>query len=75
MLVTILALFLFIQLLYLISYKRNFNTKSINDILSFIIFLFLIVLFFFRNEDFGADTQNYLNEFDEYCSNPSGYIG
>ncbi|HFV0708310.1 TPA: O-antigen polymerase, partial [Escherichia coli] len=54
MLVTILALFLFIQLLYLISYKRNFNTKSINDILSFIIFLFLIVLFFFRNEDFGA---------------------
>ncbi|EAA2954229.1 O-antigen polymerase, partial [Shigella boydii] len=40
-----------------------------------IIFLFLIVLFFFRNEDFGADTQNYLNEFDEYCSNPSGYIG
>ncbi|MCE0800529.1 EpsG family protein [Buttiauxella sp. S04-F03] len=46
-----------------------------NTVLSLLVFSIYFILFFFKNEKFGADTLNYITEFTNYCRFPANYIG
>lgn len=75
MLVTTLSFFLIIQILFLFTKKKSRNAKLFNDFFSFLVFILLMFMFFFKNEDFGADTKNYITEFSYYCIDPQTYFG
>lgn len=75
MLIALLAILLLLQFLSLYLEGNKVNSQVLNRFLSFFVFLTLLVLFLFKNEYFGADTKNYLNEFTDYCLNPEYYTG
>ncbi|CCJ92030.1 EpsG family protein [Cronobacter turicensis] len=75
MLIALLAILLLLQFFSLYLEGNKVNSQVLNGFLSFFVFLTLLVLFLFKNEYFGADTKNYLNEFTEYCLNPRAYNG
>ncbi|WP_323633524.1 EpsG family protein [Enterobacter hormaechei] len=75
MLIALLAILLLLQFLSLYLEGNKVNSQVLNRFLSFFVFLTLLVLFLFKNEYFGADTKNYLNEFTDYCLNPASYTG
>lgn len=75
MLIALLAILLLLQFLSLYLEGNKVNSQVLNRFLSFFVFLTLLVLFLFKNEYFGADTKNYLNEFTDYCLNPESYTG
>ncbi|MBW7730009.1 EpsG family protein [Enterobacter hormaechei] len=75
MLIALLAILLLLQFLSLYLEGNKVNSQVLNRFLSFFVFLTLLVLFLFKNEYFGADTKNYLNEFTDYCLNPESYNG
>ncbi|EOC1290000.1 EpsG family protein, partial [Cronobacter muytjensii] len=75
MLIALLAILLLLQFLSLYLEGNKINSQVLNRFLSFFVFLILLVLFLFKNEYFGADTKNYLNEFTDYCLNPQAYTG
>lgn len=75
MLITVLTLFLFSQLIYIVLRRYNSSIRVLSDFYSFYILIFFLVLFFFKNIEFGADTNNYLEEFNEYCASPATYHG
>lgn len=75
MLIALLVILLFLQFLSLYLEGRRTDFQVFNRFLSYFVFLILLVLFLFKNEYFGADTKNYLNEFTDYCLNPDDYQG
>lgn len=75
MLITVLGLFTCLQLFYITLQKKVYNIKGVTNILSFLVFSFFILLFFFKNDQFGADTKNYITEFTSYCLSPNAYSG
>lgn len=75
MLIALLSILLFLQFLSLYLEFRKIDSKILNRFLSLFVFLTLMVLFVFKNEYFGADTKNYLNEFTDYCLYPNSYTG
>lgn len=75
MLITVLVLFVIIQVGYFLLKVKGNNAKMICTTFSFLTFSLYLILFFFKSEHFGADTKNYLMEFSSYCNFPDNYIG
>lgn len=75
MLTIFLGMNFYIQALFLLTFNQIKQAKAINTILSLLSFILFLILFFFKDEKFGADTKNYLSEFSLYCSNPDIYHG
>ena len=75
MLISVLVLYIIIQIVCCVLRKRNYDVDNIGRLLSLFLFFIFIFLFFFKNEYFGADTKNYLVEFSKYCDSPSAYNG
>lgn len=75
MLITLLTFLFILQISYLSLESRKVNAEVLNRFLSLFVFIVLLVLFLLKNEHFGADTENYLNEFNGYCLNPGAYEG
>lgn len=75
MLITLLAFLFFLQVSYLFLDNKKLDVEVLNRFLSLFIFIFLMSLFLIKNEYFGADTKNYLSEFNVYCLDPEAYVG
>lgn len=75
MLITFLIFLLLLQIAYLALKNRKTDAEGLNRLLSLFVFFSLMALFFLKNEYFGADTKNYLNEFNYYCLEPDRYVG
>ncbi|EPE0640032.1 EpsG family protein [Vibrio cholerae] len=75
MLVLIIVLFFIVHAFCFFSNSSRCREASLYTYLSVLIFGLYVFIFFFKSEQFGADTKNYLADFSGFCISPNLYEG